>query len=388
MFVTAACALSQTPSAGLQQQQTFERGERALAEGRYAEAEAAYEQLRQLSPGVAEVHGRLGLVLFQQKKFEQAVPELRQALKLKPGLPNTDVLLAMSLSELGRYNDALPGLEKGFRRSTDPALKRMAGLQLERAYTGLRRDIKAVEVALELNRLYPEDPEVLYHTGQLFGNFAYLTMRKLSQVSPSSVWRHQGAGEAYESQGLDEMAIAEYRKVLELDPGRAGIHFRLGRTLMARFRQSQDEASADALKEFELELQLDATNANAAYEIAEIHRKSGEFGKAQQFFEMALKYYPDFAEALVGLGRTLIALEKPDLALPQLQKATLLSPEDDVPYYHLAQVYKALGNAVEQQKALAEFRRIRSQKASRQESLKETFSPREVTKQEIDTVAP
>ena len=149
MFVTAACALSQTPSAGLQQQQTFERGERALAEGRYAEAEAAYEQLRQLSPGVAEVHGRLGLVLFQQKKFEQAVPELRQALKLKPGLPNTDVLLAMSLSELGRYNDALPGLEKGFRRSTDPALKRMAGLQLERAYTGLRRDIKAVEVALE-----------------------------------------------------------------------------------------------------------------------------------------------------------------------------------------------------------------------------------------------
>src|SRR5713226_6303062 len=89
----------------------------------------------------------------------------------------------MSLSELGRYNEALPGLEKGFRRSTDPALKRLAGLQLERAYTGLKRDSKAVEVALELNRLYPEDPEVLYHTGRLFGNFAYLSMRKLSQVS-------------------------------------------------------------------------------------------------------------------------------------------------------------------------------------------------------------
>jgi len=176
--------------------------------------------------------------------------------------------------------------------------------------------------------------------------------------------------------------------VLELDPGRTGIHFRLGRTLMSRSQQSHAEGSADALQEFELDLQLDPTNANAAYEIAEIHRKSGELGKAQQFFEMALKYYPDFAEAQVGLSRTLIALDKPDLALPHLQKATLLSPEDDVPYYHLAQVYKALGNAAEQQKALAEFRRIRSQKASRQESLKEAFSPREVTKQEIDTVAP
>ena len=382
MFVTASYALSQTAGTG-SQQQMFERGERALAEGRYAEAEAAYEQLRQLSPGVAEVHGRLGLVFFQRKKFEQAVPELRQALKLKPGLPNTDVLLAMSLSELGRYSEALPGLEKGFRRSTDPALKRLAGLQLERAYTGLRRDSKAVEVALELNRLYPEDPEVLYHTGQLFGNFAYLTMQKLSQVSPSSVWRHQAAGEAYESQGLDDMAIAEYRKVLELDPGRTGIHFRLGRTLMARSRQSQAEGSAEALKEFESELQLDPTNANAAYEIAEVYRRSGEFGKARQFFEMALKHYPDFDEAHVGLGRTLIALGKHDLALPHLQKATQLNPEDDVPYYHLAQVYKALGNAAEGQKALAEFRRIRSQKASRQESL--AFSPREVTKQEIDT---
>ncbi len=138
------------------------------------------------------------------------------------------------------------------------------------------------------------------------------------------------------------------------------------------------------MKEFESELQIDPTNANAAYEIAEIHRKSGELGKAQQFFEMALKHYPDFAEAQVGLGRTLIALEKPDRALPHLERAALLSPEDDVPYYHLAQVYKALGNAAEQQKAVMEFRRIRSQKASRQESLKETFSPREVTKQEID----
>ena len=68
MFVTASYALSQTAGTG-SQQQMFERGERALAEGRYAEAEAAYEQLRQLSPGVAEVHGRLGLVFFQRKKF-------------------------------------------------------------------------------------------------------------------------------------------------------------------------------------------------------------------------------------------------------------------------------------------------------------------------------
>ena len=53
----------------------------------------------------------------------------------------------MSLSEVSRYREALPGLEKGFRGPLDPEMKRMCGLQLERTYTGLRRDSDAVKVA-------------------------------------------------------------------------------------------------------------------------------------------------------------------------------------------------------------------------------------------------
>ena len=285
-----------------------EQGQRALAQGHYAEAEAAFEKLRELEPGVAEVHANLGVIYFQERKFEQAVPALRQALKLKPTLPKTERLLAMSLSELGHYKEALPGLEKGFRRSTDPAIKRMCGLQLQRAYTGLRRDSKAVEVALELNRLYPDDPEVLYHTGRIFGNFAFLNMQKLAQVAPASVWRHQAEAEAHESQGSYDAAISEYRQVLSADPHRPGIHYRIGRTLLARSRQSNTpEDAAAAAKEFEQELQVDPSNANAAYELGEMHRKAGEFDEAQNFFEQALQHYPDFEEAHLGLAAVLMS---------------------------------------------------------------------------------
>jgi tetratricopeptide (TPR) repeat protein len=366
----------------------FREGEAALAEKRYADAEKSYEKLRQLDPGTAEVHARLGVIYFQQGKFEQAVPALRQALKLRPGLPNVDTLLAMSLSELGHYTEALPGLQKGFQRSTDVALKRMAGLQLQRAYTGLQQDAKAVEVALELNRLYPEDAEILYHTSRVYANFSYLTLRKLAVAAPNSVWRHQAAGEAYESQGDQDLAIAEYRQVLALAPRRPGIHFRLGRVLLARSRQadSQTEDITDARKEFEQELQIDPTNANAAYELGEIHRKAQRLNEARGAFEIALKQDPEFEEAQLGLGRVLIALELPDLALPHLQKAISLNPENEVSYYHLSQVHRERGNAAEQQKALAEFRRLRSRKASREEAV---FGAREVTKQELDSgVAP
>ncbi len=378
LCLSAAPLLAQQPDAA-SLQRYFQEGEKALAEGRYADAEKAYTKLRELNPEVAEVHVKLGLIYFQQGKFAQAVPSLSKALKLKPTLPNADILLAMSLSEMGRYSEALPGLEKGFRRSADPALKRLAGLQLQRAYTGLRKDNKAVEIALELNRLYPDDPEILYHGSRLYANFAYLMLRKLSEVAPASVWKRQASGETFESQGQHELAIREYRAVLALDPGRPGIHFRLGRTLLAR---GQPELQSEALREFEQELQLDATNGNAAYEAAEIYRRSGQLDSAAKFFEVALKNDPQFEEAQIGLGRVLLMQGKPDLALPHLQKAISLNPHNEVSQYQLSQAYRALGRTAEQQKALIEFQRLRAAKASRE--AKADLSPREVTKQELD----
>lgn len=367
-------------------QRYAEAGQNALARGHYEEAERAYEKLRDLEPGVAEVHANLGLIYFQERKFKKAVPVLSQALKLKPSLPKTSLLLAMSLSELSRYNEALPGLEKGFRQSTDPAIKRMCGLQLLRTYTGLRRDNKAVEVALELNRLYPDDPEVLYHTGKIFGNFAFLNMQKLAEVAPASVWRHQAEAEANESQGSYDAAIGEYRQVLSADPRRPGVHYRLGRTLLARSRQNNmpDDIAA-AAKEFEQELELDPSNANAAYELAEIHRTAGDLDQAQKFFEQALGDYPDFAEAHLGLAAVLMSMQKPGLALPHLQQAVSLNSENEVAWYRLSQVQGLLGHDAEQKKAFAEFQRLRTQKSSRQEAAKQIFSPEEVTQQKLDT---
>ena len=366
-----------------------EQGQRALAQSNYAEAEEAFEKLRELEPGVAEVHANLGVIYFQERKFEPAVSALRQALKLKPTLGKSATLLAMSLSELGRYREALPDLEKGFRQSTDPPTKRMCGLQLLRVYTGLRHDSKAVEVALELNRLYPNDPEVLYHTGRIFGNFAFLNMQQLAQVAPGSVWRHQAEAEAYESQGSNDAAISEYRQVLSADPQRPGIHYRIGRTLLARSRQRNSPGDmAEAAKEFAQELEIDSGNANAAYELAEIHRNAGEFSEAQKLFEVAVENHPDFEEAQLGLGSVLMSLQKPDLALPHLQKATALNPGNEVAWYRLSQVQGVLGHEAEQRKTFAEFQRLRDQKSTQQEAGKQIFSPDEVTRQRLDRKEP
>ena len=365
-------------------EQYAEQGQTALAAGRYTEAEKAFEKLRRLEPGMAEVHANLGLIYFEERKFEEAVPALRRALKLKPTLGKSDNLLAMSLSEIGHYDEAVPGLEKCLRYSTDTEIRRMCGLELERAYTGLKRDSKAVEVAMELSRLYPDDPEILYQAGKVYGNFAFLTMEKLAQVAPTSVWRHLAAAEAHESQGAYNQAIQEYREVLRIEPDRPAIHYRIGRSLMGRFwqRESQEDLGV-AEKEFAEELRLHPDNANAAYELGEMRRKSKQNDEAERYFEQAIQHYPDFAEAQLGLAAVLLEKNQPDQALPHAERAVAVDPENEVCWYRLAKIQRSLGNLAEQEKALVQYRRLHDL-SNQQKEVAPVFSPREATKQEVD----
>jgi len=379
--IWAATALAQVDENAVQKY--ADAGQQALAAGQYAEAQSNFEQLAKLKPDVAEVHATLAVIDFKLRLYEAAVHEIHTAQKLKPGLPRLDSLLALSLSELGRYKEALPGLEKAFRQSTDPEIKRMCGLQLMRSYTGLQRDDDAVKVALELDRLYANDAEILYYTGKVYGNYAFLTIRKLAQDAPNSVWRHLAAAEAFESQGSYNDAIGEYRAVLTMDPGRLGIHYRIGRTLLAQSHETGAQANTDeARKEFEEELKLDPRNGNAAYEIGEMYRRAGDLDHAQQYFERALELYPDFEESHLGLAAVLMAKQEPEQALPHLKAAIASNPDDEVSWYRLAEVERSLGNKSEQQSAIAQFRKLH-QAALDQQTSRLDMSTSDVTKQEV-----
>jgi tetratricopeptide (TPR) repeat protein len=395
VFALAGAAASAAPATAQpvpsDVQRLYKEGEQALAERRYAEAQRAYERLQELQPQLAEVHARLGLIQFQQGRFSEAVGPLRRAIALKPSLPNLDALLAMSLSELGRHQEALPGLEQAFRaRAADAALRRMVGLHLQRSYTDLGRDSDAVAVALDLSRAHPDDPEVLYHTGRLFGNYAYLQTTKLARIAPDSTWLHQAAGEANESQGLWDQAIAEYRQVLAKAPKRPGVHFRIGRALLSRATQGNGDIAAEveAAAAFEAELTVDPTNANAAYELGEMHRKAGRLDDAIRYFERAVAAYPDFGEALVGLGRALVAAGRPAAAVPHLRKAVGVNPRSEVAFYQLAQAHRALDQRAEQQAALATFTRLRDDKERQRQAATIAADRPSVTPQSVDTAQP
>ena len=349
------------PQSSSEQQaaQYAQAGQKALAAGQYPEAQENFERLAKLEPNIAEVHATLAAIYFKQRAYEMAVREVRAAQKLKPSLPRIDSLLGLSLSELGQFEEALPRLEKGFKQAADNEVRRMCGLQLLRAYTELGRDSDAVQTALSLNKFYPDDPEVLYHTGRIYGNIAYLVMEKLHDKAPNSIWMLQAQGEANEAQKDYDAAIVAYNHVLAMEPRRPGIHYRLGRLYLARFRTLQKPEDRNAARrEFDAELETDPGNGNAAYELANMAAEENKLEEARKQFESVIARFPDFEQALVGLGGVYLQTEAGAQAVAPLKRAIKLDTNDEVAWYRLAQAQRAAGNQDEAQKAMQTFRNL------------------------------
>ncbi len=147
--------------------------------------------------------------------------------------------------------------------------------------------------------------------------------------------------------------------MLEIDPHRPGIHYRLGRIYLSRFHEAQKPEDRDAaLREFDAELAIDAGNGNATYEIANLQANNGNLDEATKRYRQVLERYPDFEEALVGMAGVQLENQRPADAVPLLQRATKLRPDDEVAWYRLALAERASGNREAQGKALAEFQRL------------------------------
>ena len=261
----------------------------------------------------------------------------------------------------------------------------MCGLQLLRIYPALQRDSDAVETALSLNHLYPDDPEVLYHTGRIYGNQAYVVMTRLHDKAPNSIWMLQAQGEANESQRKYDAALAAFKNVLELDPHRPGVHYRMGRIYLSRLQDlGKQEDRELAAQEFESELKLDSDNGNARYELGVIADQDGKFEAARQQFEQVLLRYPDFEEALVALGGCYLEMSNPTEALPPLERAAKLRPEDEVVWYRLARAQRTTGNNPAAAQSMATFRRIHDPSQTGQQG---PNSKAEITPQKLDTDA-
>jgi len=331
----------------------------ALRKGDYAAAIAALKKVTTMAPGVAEFQSNLGAAYYSAGQPQDAVAPLRKALELKPSLSDAHWLLGVSLAKSGSCREALSFLEEDYPRLNDQYVKRIIGLHGEGCASAIGEPYRAINFLQWLNRDFHDDPEVLYRTTHVFSDLSTRSGQRLLNAVPGSRQAHQLYAETLEAQGKSTDAITEYRKLLATEPGLAGIHYQVGRLLLAG--EPTIATLEAARREFEEELRISPTHVDSEYELGEMARQARKWNEAIEHFSRAVKVDPNAIRALIGLGKTLVSAGRPVEAVQPLQKAVKLAPEDASAHYQMYLAYLRVGREEEARKQLALYREVHNQ---------------------------
>ena len=224
---------------------------------------------------------------------------------------------------------------------------------MARAQCGMATDQRDVvaESLIILGREFPGDPKVLYITTRYYSELANRTAQELIQKSPSSPEAETLIAEAFQAQGKMDDAAAQFRKILEQSPNQPGVHYQLGRILLAK--PMDPNTSEEARKEFEAELKINPTSPAAEFMLGDLAWRNQKADEAIEHFTRATQYDAGLAEAYLGLGIALNAAGKYQEAITPLKKYTDMDPSDPAGYYQLATAYARTGNKPEADRLLA-----------------------------------
>jgi predicted Zn-dependent protease len=209
-----------------------------------------------------------------------------------------------------------------------------------------------VESLLLLNRQFPNDSKVLYITTRYYSELANRAAQRLLDRAASSAEAQQLVAESYQARGEFENAAAKFRKILEQYPKQPGVHYQLGRIILAK--PLTPESAEEAKKEFEAEIRINPGSPAAEFMLGDLAWKQQNSEEAIEHFSRATKLDVALAQPYLGLGMALNAANKFAEAIESLKKYVQLEPADPAGYYQLAIAYARSGNKqeAERQRAL------------------------------------
>jgi tetratricopeptide (TPR) repeat protein len=364
----AAPCLCQSVSDTQQQVEVhLQEAHRLLSENKPEAAIPEFQKILALDPSNLDARGNLGVLLFFQGKYADAVPELRAVVRVKPDLWKLQALLGMGERHTGDSVDARVDLEKAFPELQEKKVRVDVGLELIELYTATEELDKASAVAGVLLNLDPENQEVLYASYRIHSDLARAAILSLSLVAPKSALMYQVMAHEAARRGDTAAAIQDDREALKLNPKLPGIHFELAEMLN---RLPKNAASSVEIEsEYEAALAQNPFDEKADLRLGEIAARDNHQQKAFDLYSRAVKLQPDDPEACYELAKILLTMEQPEKAEKLLEHAVQLDPTNAVIHFRLSTVYRRLGRDADAVREVEEYRKYKDLK----EQLRETY---------------
>ena len=325
-----------------------------------------------LDPNNVDARGNLGVLLFFQGAYSDAIPQLKAALKLRPTLSKIRAVLGIAERRTGDTKTALSDLEQAFPRLQEQKIQIEAGMELIEIHTAAGDLDKAAATVSALRTRYPTDIEVLYASYRTYSDLASESMLSLSLVAPQSARMHQLMAHELERHGDNEAAIKNYREALKLDPRLPGLHFELAELLSGSSGITERQ---EAEGEYKAALSVNQLDERAEFRLGDILSQRGDTQEAYAHYSRAVQLQPSDAEANTGLAKVLMLLNQPDKAQPLLERALQLDPTSAAAHFRLATLYRQAGRSSDAKRELEEYRKYKELK----ENLRDIYHNMRVT---------
>ncbi len=285
---------------------------------------------------------------------------LRSAIEKRPTEVEAHYQLAEALRRQGKQDEAVATLVKAFE--LDPTRLDL-GVELARGFEAARRDADAAELYKKLLALKDVTVETRVRAGRFFARTKDIATARRLGDELLAVTPDDATGRFLKAEGLiDDKRFSEARRLLQdatsTNPD-AQFLDALGRASEKLSEQTGDTAIRDeALRSYEQASKLDKDLVNAWAGAGRLRLLRGEYEKALDAFEEALKLTPSDPELPYGIGAAYAALEDRGRAIEWLSRAVAAKPRADA-YYQLGTLYYeadragAAASALERATALA-----------------------------------
>ena len=219
-------------------------------QGRFADAEAAWQSILKTHPDNAEAFAHLGFLESHQQHYPQAVTFYRRAFALNPSMPGLQLNFGLALFKAGDLKQAARAFEPLYRKTApDSDDAQRLRLLLGMAYYGAAEYAAAVPY---LRDAMARDPQnlpyrlVLAHSCLWSKQYKCVldVYHQILTLNAESAEADMLAGEAYDSMLDHADAIQQFRNAVKADPKEPGVHFGLGYLLWC---QSQFDEAARAI---------------------------------------------------------------------------------------------------------------------------------------------
>lgn len=337
-----------------------------------------FKKLAALEPDNADVQGNLGVLLFFQGQDQQAIPHLRAAIRLRPGLSKIQALLGLAEQKVGDASAALSDLQAAFPTLQDPKIKQEVGSLLIADYSRRGDPQSAVAITGALLKDDPTNINLLYTEYRLGSDIADQAILTMALAAPDSAQMHQAMAHELYRHDDTPAAIANYRTALAIDPKLPGLHFELAELMES---SSDPSLQAQAEAEYKLALAENPGNEKALVRMGDILAQQGNLTEAAADYKKALALDPDDDDAMVGQAKVLLASNDRAQAETLLKQAIATDPTNYIAHYRLSVVYRQQGKTEEAKAQLAEYQKYKAMK----EKLEKLFDQMRLANRSLPT---